>query len=82
LLKDWLSFIFHSQREQSTQLALHFVGKFVETSYTGVQVLLWAIREDENQTKPIQSKLVMKKCFLKGQSYHAESLSENRRNLF
>lgn len=39
-----VSFIFHG--EQPTQLALYFIGKFVETSYTGVKVLLWDIRKN------------------------------------
>lgn len=41
-----VSFIFHFHGEQPTQLALYFVGMFVETSYTGVEVLLWAIRKN------------------------------------
>lgn len=82
LLEDCPSFISHSQREQSTQLALHFIGKFVETSYTGVQVLLWAGRKNVNQAKSLQGKLVMKKCFLRGHSCQAKGPSDNRRNLF
>lgn len=82
LLRDWLAFILQSQTEQSIQLALHFIGKFVKTSYTGVQVLLRAIRKNENQAKPIHGKLLMKKCFLRWQSCQAGGLSDNSRNLF
>lgn len=82
LAKGLAGFHLQSQAEQSTQLALHFIGKFVKTSYTGVQVLLRAIRKNENQAKPIHGKLLMKKCFLRWQSCQAGGLSDNRRNLF
>lgn len=86
LLRDWLMqlclSILHSLGKQPTQLALYFIGMFMETSYTGVQVLLWATRKSENQVKLIQGILVIKKCFLRGQSCQAEGLSENRKNLF
>lgn len=39
-------FFFHSCGKQPTQLALYFVGMFADTSYTGVQVLLWAVRKN------------------------------------
>lgn len=76
------SSVLQPRGEQPTHLALHFIGMFVETSDTGVQVLLWAIRKHENQAKLIQAKLVTSECFLRGQSCQAEGFLENRRNLF
>lgn len=77
-----VSSVLQPHGEQPTRLALHFIGMFVETSDTGVQVLLWAIRKHENRAKLIQAKLVTSECFLRGQSCQAEGLLENRRNLF
>lgn len=59
------SFISHSHSMQPAQLALNLVGNLVKSGYSGVEVLLWVIKWNKNQTKPIQGKFVMGKCFLR-----------------
>lgn len=46
--------------------------------YTGAQVSLWATRKNETQAKAIQGKLVMKRCYLRGQSYQTEGSFRQR----
>lgn len=42
------------------------------------KILLWVIRQNKNQTKPIQGKPAMEKRFLRWQSSQTKGLSENR----
>lgn len=80
------SWVFHFQLQwivANTQFAAHVIGMFVEINYTGIQVLLSAIRKHENQAKLIQVKLISscKEMFPQKTKLSSRSLSKQEKPL-